>query len=217
MQRPLALFDLDGTLVDRNAAFISAVTSVCQGFALGPEIENWILAELADRVSVADFVRMQEAFALTIPWERLWLSYVEGMVAATSCRPTVVEGLTQLRADNWTIGVVTNGASDIQRAKLTAAGLTGLVDGVAVSGDIDVRKPSPRLFELAARRCGSALHSRAWMVGDNPAGDIGGGHRAGLRTIWVRSRLWSSDVPSPDRTVNDVVDAIGILLNTKPE
>ncbi|MCZ9344674.1 HAD family hydrolase, partial [Streptomyces sp. TRM76130] len=110
--------------------------------------------------------------------------------AAVTCRPEVLEGLTRLRAAAWTIGVATNGAGDIQRAKLAGTGLASLVDGVAVSGDLEIRKPDLRLFGLAASRCGVSLADGGWMVGDNPAGDIRGGHRAGLRTIWLRGRPW---------------------------
>ncbi|MEU6053113.1 HAD family hydrolase [Streptomyces xanthochromogenes] len=113
----------------------------------------------------------------------------------------------------WTIGIVTNGASDIQRAKLAATGLTDLVDGVAVSGDLDIRKPDRRLFELAALRCGVSLAADSWMVGDNPAGDIGGGHEVGLRTIWIRGRPWPENLRAAQYVVDDVTDAITILLN----
>ncbi|MFE5940783.1 hypothetical protein ACFQ69_36195 [Streptomyces sp. NPDC056470] len=45
---------------------------------------------------------------------------------------------------------------------------------VAASGDLEIRKPDQRLFELAAHRCGVSLADGGWMVGDNPTGDIGG-------------------------------------------
>lgn len=106
---------------------------------------------------------------------------------------------------------------DIQRAKLAATGLAALVDGVAVSGDLEIRKPDLRLFELAASRCGVSLADGGWMVGDNPAGDIGGGHRAGLRTIWLRGRPWPDDLAVAHHDVDDVIGAITILLNETSE
>ncbi|KAB2977455.1 HAD family hydrolase [Streptomyces sp. SS1-1] len=208
----LALFDLDGTLVDRQSAFVDAVAAFCQAHRFGPEIEAWLLAELADRANAADFSRLRQAFTLTEPATELWQAYGHCIAGAVSCRPTVVEGVARLRAVGWTVGIVTNGASDIQRAKLAATGLVGLVDGVAVSGDHEIRKPDPRLFELAASRCGVSLADGGWMVGDNPAGDIGGGHRVGLSTIWLRGRPWPDGLPAADHVVGDVTDAITILL-----
>lgn len=217
VQQRLGLFDLDGTLVDRQSAFSDAVVDLCRAHGFGPAIEQWLLTELADRANAEDFARLRQAFALKEPAMQLWEAYVAQMAAAVSCRPAVIEGLTQLRATGWTIGIVTNGAADIQRAKLAATGLADLVDGVAVSGDINVRKPDARLFHLAAARCRTQLSPGAWMTGDNPAGDIGGGHHAGLRTIWLRGRPWPDNLPGPNHAVDDVTDAIAFLLTERSE
>ncbi|MFD8789427.1 HAD family hydrolase [Streptomyces vinaceus] len=209
----LALFDLDGTLADRRSALSDAVTGLCRAHALTPTAEQWLRTELVDRANAADFARLREVFGLDAPAAQLWQEYVSLMAAAVTCRPEVLEGLARLRKAAWTIGIITNGASDIQRAKLTATGLADLVDGVAVSGDLEIRKPDLRLFELAATRCGVNLACGGWMIGDNPAGDIGGGHKAGLRTIWLRGRPWPNDLTAAHHVVDDVTDAITILLN----
>jgi putative hydrolase of the HAD superfamily len=51
------------------------------------------------------------------------------------------------------------------------------------------------------------------MIGDYSSADIGGGHRAGLRTIWLRGRLWPDGLLAAHHAVDDVTDAITILLN----
>ncbi|MEV5242950.1 HAD hydrolase-like protein [Streptomyces cinnamoneus] len=120
--------------------------------------------------------------------------------------------MAHLRSAGWTIGIVTNGLADIQRAKLAATCIADLVDGVAVSGDLEIRKPDLRLFELAASRCNVNLADGGWMIGDKP-GDIVGGHRAGLCTIRLRGRPWPDGLPAAHHAVDDVTDAIAILLN----
>ncbi|WP_236246849.1 HAD family hydrolase [Streptomyces sp. CC210A] len=209
----LALFDLDGTLADRQSALSDAVTGMCRAHALPPAAEQWLRTELVDRANVADFARLREIFGLEVPAADLWQEYVDLMSAAVTCRPEVLEGLACLRAAAWTIGIITNGAGDIQRAKLAGTGLADLVDGVAASGDLEIRKPDRRLFELAATRCGVSLADGGWMIGDDPTGDIGGGHQAGLRTIWLRGRPWPEGLPAAHHVVDDVTDAITILLN----
>ncbi|MEV8038984.1 HAD family hydrolase [Streptomyces sp. NPDC086182] len=209
----LALFDLDNTLVSRSTAFPHAIADLCNDRNYGPDVEAWLLAELGQRAAPTDFVRLRKAFGLEAPALQLWQEYVDRMANAVTCRPEVVDGLARLRAATWTVGVVTNGAGDIQRAKLAATGLAALIDGVAVSGDLEIRKPDRRLYELAASRCGLRLEDGGWMVGDNPVGDIGGGHQAGLRTIWLRGRSWPEDLPAADHVVEDVTGAITILLN----
>ncbi|MFD4543588.1 HAD family hydrolase [Streptomyces bauhiniae] len=207
------LFDLDGTLADRQSALINAVSGLSRSRVLPLDAERWLRIELADRATANDFARLRDAFGLEASAEDLWQEYVDLMSTAVTCRPEVLEGLARLRQAAWTIGVITNGAGDIQRAKLAGTGLAPLVDGVAVSGDLEIRKPDLKLFELAASRCGVCLADGGWMVGDNPSGDIGGGYGAGLRTIWLRGRPWPDDLPSAHHVVDDVTDAITILLN----
>lgn len=212
---PLALFDLDNTLVDRQEALGAAVAALCRDLGYGRAIEAWMRTELARRAGRDDFARLREAFDVSATAGELWAAYVERMAAAVSCRPAVLGGLAELRTAGWTIGVVTNGSTDIQRAKLDANGLGPVVDGVAVSDEIGVRKPGIALFELAAARCGVSLRNgHGVMTGDDPAGDIGGGHAAGLGTIWVRGRPWPSAVPAPHHIVDDVLGAIDILLTS---
>ncbi|MEU8550508.1 hypothetical protein AB0C81_26600 [Streptomyces roseoverticillatus] len=78
-----AIFDLDGTLVDRQSALSDAVTGLCRTHSFGPETEQWLLTELADRAHAADFARLRAAFGLEVAAEQLWHEYV-GLMAATS-------------------------------------------------------------------------------------------------------------------------------------
>lgn len=209
----LAIFDLDGTLVDRTSAFTDAIATLSDDHGFGPEIERWLLTELADQADRGDFERLRVAFpAISESADHLWRVYIDRMAASVRCRPAVLDSLAKLKEAGWSVGVAPNGASDIQRAKARATGLAELIDGIAASGDIDVRKPDPRLFELAAARCGTQLTPGDWMTGDNPETDIAGGYRAGLRAIWVRGRPWPDGLTTPHHAVDDVTDAIDYLL-----
>ncbi|MFF7599725.1 HAD family hydrolase [Streptomyces mirabilis] len=75
------------------------------------------------------------------------------------------------------LGVATNGAGDIQRAKLAATGLTSLFDGICVSEEIGARKPAYDHFEVAASLCGTRLSTDGWMVEDGSETDSEGGAR----------------------------------------
>ncbi|MER6300655.1 HAD family hydrolase [Kitasatospora sp. NPDC001539] len=81
------------------------------------------------------------------------------------------------RRAGWPVGVLINGASDIQRAKLLAAKILDHVNAVCVSEETGARKPDPQAFRTAAARCGFKLPADAWMGGDNPVTDIAGAMR----------------------------------------
>ncbi|MHC5902995.1 HAD family hydrolase [Streptomyces sp. S6] len=208
----LALFDLDGTLVDRTAALSATVAGLCRDHGYRPEVEAWLLAELAEHGGRDVLGRLAERFGVTESPEHLWRVYVDRMAASVVCRPETLESLGRLRERGWSVGVVTNGSSDLQRAKIRSAGLADLVDGIAASGDIDVRKPDARLFELAAARCGTQLTAGDWMTGDDPVNDMAGGRGAGLNPIWVRGRVWPEGLDVPHHSVADVVEAVDHLL-----
>ncbi|MFJ2632206.1 HAD family hydrolase [Streptomyces sp. NPDC087422] len=218
MRRPLVLFDLDNTLVDRRGTLDGWAAEFVSRHGLGDEARTYVLGMVSERTYPSTFDTIRTRFRLTAPTEELWRLYCADIAAMVSCPREVLDGLDELRAAGWRVGVATNGAADIQWAKLRATGIANHVDGAFVSEEADARKPDVRHFALAAERCGVALEDGGWMVGDNPVNDVGGGHTAGLRTIWVdNGRPWDSRVPAPDHTVADVIDAIDRLLHIEAD
>ncbi|MFF3402159.1 HAD family hydrolase [Streptomyces sp. NPDC002659] len=208
----LALFDLDNTLIDRQGGLEDWVRDFARSRCLPPGAASVIVGQLRDRAFPTHFVKLRDAFALRDSAEELWHEYVDGMASATRCVPGAREGLLALRRAGWKLGLVTNGAGDIQRAKLEKAGLADTFHGTYISEEVGVRKPGRALFETAAAGCGRTLSAGGWMIGDNPETDIEGGRAAGLRTIWIAAgRQWPSDVPPPDVVVKDAREAIAWL------
>lgn len=82
------------------------------------------------------------------------------------------------------LALVTNGAPDLQRAKLAGAGLDSCFDAIVVSGEVGAGKPDPAPFALALAALG-AEPAAAAMVGDSLERDIAGARGAGIRGIWL--------------------------------
>ncbi|MDH6451715.1 MULTISPECIES: HAD-IA family hydrolase [unclassified Streptomyces] len=213
MQRLLVLFDLDNTLVDRQGTLTDWAAEFTTRHGLGAEEQAYILSLVADRAYPSTFDTIRARYRLLMSAAELWRTYCTDIASLVSCPADVLGGLDELRAAGWRVGVATNGAVDIQRAKLRATGIAERVDGVFVSEEADARKPQIRHFALAAARCGTELDDGGWMVGDNPVNDIGGGRSAGLSTIWIANdRSWPLDSPGPDHTVPHARAAIDLLL-----
>ncbi|MGW1490807.1 HAD family hydrolase [Streptomyces sp. NPDC002402] len=213
----LALFDLDNTLIDRQGGLADWVRDFARSRSLPPRAAAVIADRLRHRAYPHHFADLRQALGLRDSADELWREYVDGMARAARCAPDVREGLLSLRRAGWTLGVVTNGAGDIQRAKLKRAGLAHAFHGTAISEEVGVRKPAPSIFQTAAARCGKSLSAGGWMIGDNPETDIDGGRAAGLRTIWIAAgRQWPSDIPSPDVVVADAREAIASLAAVTP-
>lgn len=204
-----AFFDLDDTLVDRSLGFQEFIRRFCHELGFSENVESWLRRVMFDRAYRSDFLELHESFGIATPVDQLWHEYCRCMAEAVTCRPTVLAGLGRLRASGWRVAVVTNGAGDIQRAKLTRTGIAAAVDAVCISEEIGIRKPDAGIFMEAARMLGSAGQATGWMVGDSFQNDIVGGQRAGLRTIWLSADGAGS---GPDHVVASAEEAMDVLL-----
>jgi putative hydrolase of the HAD superfamily len=192
------LFDLDGTLYDRDrlardlfhaqyAAFAQELRGIAyerfmrdavamdyHGYGVKENgyralVQTWGLdAALADRL-VAHF----------------WASYGDHCILGDDVRHTLAE----LRRRGLKLGVVTNGPSATQRRKLAVLGVEHEFDAILVSEEEGVRKPDAEIFRRALARCGVAAHE-ALFVGDHPVADVEGAHRAGLFAVWKYVPYW---------------------------
>jgi putative hydrolase of the HAD superfamily len=104
----------------------------------------------------------------------------------------VVGALTSAR-QSCRLGLITNGASCLQREKLAASGLAGFFDAVVISGDLGVGKPDASVFRHALSLLDASPQATV-MIGDSIARDIDGAIAAGLHAIWL-NRLGH---PRPD-------------------
>jgi len=187
----LLLCDLDDTLVDRAGAFAAWARGFVNARRLPPDALDWLIEhdEHGFRPRPRFFAGVRHHFGLPDPVPRLQADFYGVFPGLCRLGPGVPEALVTLRATGWRVAVVTNG-SPSQEDKICATGLDCLVDTWCISSIEGVRKPHPRLLEIAAERCGESLEG-AWLVGDAPAADIGAAHAAGLPSVWLnRGRTW---------------------------
>jgi 2-haloalkanoic acid dehalogenase type II len=133
---------------------------------------------------------------------RLSESYPGCRLERCSPYPEVV-GVLENLAGFARLGVVTNGMEEHQRLKLAAAGLTDHFDVVVSSSVVGASKPDPRIFRFALERLGGRA-ADAVMVGDNPARDIAGAQRAGIRGVWVDRNGGDDCGVVPDARIGDL-------------
>ena len=77
------------------------------------------------------------------------------------------------------LGVVTNGPTELQWAKVRNTGVADLVDAVVVSGEFGVNKPHP--FDFRSTRLD--------RIGAMPIGDAVCRRQSRKRTSWARVEL----------------------------
>lgn len=210
---PLALFDLDNTLADRNAAFGRWLDGFMAEHGIAGELRPWLAQTDGDGFVPRPvfLARVKERLGLPASVDSLLEAYDAAYPACYVREEASLAALERLRAAGWRVGIVRNGRTSQQRSKGMRTGLVGVVDAFCVSEELGLRKPDRRIFEEAARRCGAPL--AGWMVGDSPEADVAGGTAAGLRTVWLtRGREWDAALPPPDAAVTTVGEGVTVLL-----
>lgn len=197
-----ALFDLDGTLYDRDALAEALFEQQYRAFERelrGISRERFLrdahaMDEHGHGEKEAGYRALVRAWGLDDGLaprliEHFWSCY-DGLCTLGE---DAADTLRELRRRGLKLGVVTNGGSVRQRRKLAALGLASSFDAILVSEEEGVRKPDAEIFRRALARCGVGAHE-ALFVGDHPVADVEGAHRAGLKAVWKFVPYWPAVV-----------------------
>ena len=200
------LFDLDGTLYDRDAAAKILFEQQYRAFASelrGISRERFLrdvheMDEHGHGEKEPGYARLVRAWQLDDALaprlcEHFFATYTSLCVPSEDNANT----LRELRERGLKLGVITNGPSSLQRRKLAALALDRSFDTILVSGEEGVRKPDAEIFRRGLARLEIEAHE-AMFVGDHPVADVEGAHRAGLLAVWMFVTYWPPpDVPNP--------------------
>lgn len=187
------IFDLDNTLIDRDAAF-----------------ERLLQDEISDpgerrHLRDLDAGGQGERQLLFQAWNRFrknndkTLALTQNVLAtkiAQQLSPDrqLLDLLSKLKS-TVSVAILTNGGSQTQRLKLSAAGLDRVVeaDHIFISGEIGISKPDPQVFRLACQRI-NAVPDQTLYLGDQSDIDGAGASAAGLRFHLVERPLAADDL-----------------------
>jgi putative hydrolase of the HAD superfamily len=193
------IFDLDNTLFDHTGSAERALRSwvtelgltptdelVAQWFVIEDEqYPRWLSGELShqgqrrarlqaflpliDRPVPTTEAGLDEAFeGYLTQYRSTWIAY-----------PDARPALEVARGNGWRIGVLTNGNTVQQNAKLAAIGLADLIDVVCTSEALGLSKPAPEAYLRTCEALG-ADPADVLMIGDNLELDVVAAQSAGL-------------------------------------
>ncbi len=112
---------------------------------------------------------------------RLSEQYIEHLSSFNNLIPNTIEVLEYLKP-KYRLHIITNGFQEIQEKKLKNASILGYFNQVVNSEMAGVKKPNPRIFELALQMA-SVTPDRSLMIGDSIEADILGAQAAGFKTL----------------------------------
>ena len=193
------LFDLDHTLLDSDEsarlAFAAAMAHVGHDAddALTERFEDINLGLWA-RVEAGD---LSPNDVRTVRFEQLFTEagidadpvmagdrYVTGLGDEGGFYPGTEDVLDAVAATT-TLGLVTNGIGEVQRARIRRLELDRWFSAYVISGEVGISKPDPAIFDLAFAGLDGADPATTLMVGDSLTSDMAGGVAAGVDTAWL--------------------------------
>jgi HAD superfamily hydrolase (TIGR01549 family) len=124
----------------------------------------------------------------------------------------------------YPIGLVADGFTDTFRNVFTQHGLLALFSVMAISEDVGVMKPDPRIFRTAldALGIGETDYGKVVMVGNHLGRDIKGANGLGLVSVWLRWSPRRSKIPAdaaeaPAHTIDTPMELLGLLDRLEAE
>lgn len=208
MTSPLAIFDLDGTLVDTAADLVSSLNHTIATAGLAPVTYN----DLTHLVGQGARVMIKRAFALReteLPdseveplYERFIVHYKHEMPGDSRPYPGVVDVLENLSAAGVTLAVCTNKTEVLALPLLEKLGLTKYFAAITCGDTFEFRKPDARhILGTIEKAGGDPL--RSVMVGDS-INDILAAKNADVPSIGVT--FGYTDVPMSDLNPTVIID-----------
>ncbi|NMH69988.1 HAD-IA family hydrolase [Bacillus sp. RO3] len=208
-----ALFDLDGTLLNRDASLYAYVIRQYD------RMHDWLghipkesymkrFIELDQRGYVWKdkvFKHLIEEFSIPdITWEELLDDYL--LEFKNSCKPFphLHDMLAELKENDIKLGMITNGYGRFQMDNILSLDIEEYFDEILISEWEGVKKPAREIFRRACERL-SVKPMECIFIGDNPENDVYGAQRAGMKGVWKKDLEWGN-ANRADFVIDDLME-----------
>jgi YjjG family noncanonical pyrimidine nucleotidase len=196
------LLDLDHTILDSDASELAAFDHALRSHGVddpGPYLDGYLAINRAlwagvergeltpDQVRVTRFERLIDTARLDADPSSIADAFTTGLGNFGDLYPGARDVLETLAAAAR-VCLVTNGLSDVQRARIDRLGIAPYFDAIVISAEVGASKPGREIFDVAFSRLGDPPRVSALMAGDSLSSDIAGGNAYGIDTCWYNPR-----------------------------
>ena len=215
------LFDLDGTLIEHTwqlsqltatlfAQFQEALTPLTEPefFEVywGKSADMWSMmvdglidGNTAQQYSYQNTLRsLQKDTALAPAMVQAW----DKLVLAEAAPFDETYEVLQTVRPHFATGIVTNGYTSLQQAKLEHYNLINAVDFCLISEEAKSPKPNPAIFAQALQKAGNISPERAVFIGDTLGSDIEGALNSGLHAVFINPKDDQTPPPGVPKVKN---------------
>lgn len=212
------LFDLDGTLLDRDTSIQQFVAA--QYDRLIVHLNHIPQADYVSRFIELDcrghvwkdkvYQKLVAEFEIGgVSWQALLQDYETQFQDHCVPFPFLVKVLRGLKQQGYSLGIVSNGLGTFQTRAIEGLGIQDYFEVILISEIEQVRKPQAEIFYRAAKRLGVTAKNSVF-IGDHPEADIMGAKNAEMKAIWKRSLYWQ-EAKEADAIIDELNEIPSIL------
>lgn len=212
------LFDLDGTLLDRDASVASFIDDQYDRMqrSLG-HIPKALYIKRFIELDMRGYVWKDKVYAQLIQEFEIHQTTMEFLLDDylsnfhLHCVPFkgLQSMLQGLKEQGMKLGIISNGKGDFQMGNIKALAIENYFDVILISENEQLRKPNPRIFQRALGRL--AVQPReSVFVGDHPANDIEAAQNADMYGVWKPSGLLD-EAPSAHAQISSLEELKDII------
>lgn len=220
-QLEAVIFDMDGVLVDSEAAYrrVHEAFFEAQGVEVSSEefdmlagssrkVERqfyaaWWERSRGEKMDGEAIERLEDAF-----WDSHPISYREIM------NPGVPETLEELKHLGYRLAVASSSPLDHIEKVLEECGIAGFFEVVESGDELTQSKPNPEIYLLTLGKLGLPAEACCAVEDSDPG--IEAARRAGLYTIAKREERFGFTQRGTDVMVNEIPGVIGAILEYVP-
>lgn len=207
------LFDLDGTLLDRDLSLQSFIRDQYDRISAFHVIEKETFVSRFIELDHHGYVwkdkvyqqLLRDFFIQDVHWAFLLNDYVNHFHHHCIAYPELLSMLTRLKTYDIKLALVSNGFGEFQYNNFKALHIDHLFDTVLISEWEGLRKPDPAIFVRALDKLGVSA-KQALYVGDHPENDIRASRNVGMKACWKRNQQCETVVEA-----DAVIDNLGEL------
>ena len=137
--------------------------------------------------------------------------FVSGLGANGSLYDGALELLESL-SNKASMALVTNGLSEVQRARVDRLGIGEYFDAIVISAEVGVAKPGTEIFDIVFEALNFPSKESALMVGDSLSSDMQGGTNYGIATCWYNPNGQSVQrAGQVAHEIEDLTELLGVV------
>jgi putative hydrolase of the HAD superfamily len=206
------LFDLDGTLLNRDASVEKFINSQYE------RLNEWV-AHIPKEKYVSRFIeldcrgyvwkdkvfqQMVVEFNITgLTWKQFLQDYINHFKENCVPFPNLHEMLSSLASQSIVLGIISNGKGQFQMDNIRALGIEKYLETILISEVVGIKKPNPRIFKKALGHL-SISPNECIFVWDHPENDVKASKNVGMIGVWKKDSQ-REDVDS-DFIVHDLME-----------